>query len=168
MLRFVAASTIASAISSAWAMCLAGSTLAACSKYATRSASGMADHHGVSTNPGDTAFTRRGASSAASGLTSPSTAALIAPTPAVPGMLDRAVIALTSVIEPSAARYGRTAWMLTRCVQNLASNARRSIVTSNSAIGPIPSAPLAATTRMSTVPIDEATALMAALSPASA
>jgi hypothetical protein len=47
----------------------------------------------VSMYPGDTALTRTGASSAASGRTSPSTAALSEPIPAVPG---RAALAVTA------------------------------------------------------------------------
>jgi hypothetical protein len=71
-------------------------------KYARRSASRIALHHGVSTNPGDTALIRIGASSTASSRTTASKAALIAAMPAVPGIAAWAVIApsITPTVRP--------------------------------------------------------------------
>ena len=64
-------------------------------------------HQGVSMTPGDTAFTRRGRSSTASGLTRLSMAELMAARPAVPGLAARADMAETKVIEPDGLSQGR-------------------------------------------------------------
>ena len=74
------------------------------SKVLRFSSSANQSHQAVSTTPGDTAFTRRGLSSTARGLTSPSMAELIADNPAVPGLAARADMAETNVIEPRSLR----------------------------------------------------------------
>ncbi len=81
-----------------------------CFNKGPRTSGASRSHHGVSTTPGDTALTRNGRSSRASGFTIDSIAPLIAASPAVPGLAARAEIADTNVREPSLRREGIAAW----------------------------------------------------------
>ena len=74
---------------------------------AARWSAGRKSHQGVSTTPGETALTRSGASSTASGRTRDSTAALTAPIPATPGAAIPALAAPMNVIDPSPAQRGQ-------------------------------------------------------------
>ena len=113
---------------------------------------GMAFHQCVSITPGETAFTRSGASSTASGATIVSSAPLAAAIPAVPAKAARADAAVTMVTEPSRRNCGSAAWIAFTCAKNLPSKACRSAASSRAAIGPAPTAPgLALSTRWSIV-----------------
>ena len=103
------------------------------------------------------------------GLTSTSTAPLMATMPAVPGMPARAVIAPSSVITarrvPGAAK---TAWIVVMCPRTLPSKARRSTSRSRPSIGPVPSLPASVMTSQSMLPITSATAAISSRLPPSA
>src|SRR6185437_9666123 len=114
----------------------------------------MAPHQWVSMTPGETAFTRSGASSTASGATIVSSAPLTAASPAVPANAARADAAVTRVTEPSWRRCGSAAWSAFTWAKNLPSKAWRSAASSRVAIGPTPTAPgLAHSTKWSIVPV---------------
>jgi hypothetical protein len=77
----------------------AGTLLAAASNCAWRWSPGRNDHQGVSVIPGETALTRTGASSLASGETIRSIAPLTAASVALPGMAARALAAEIIVMD---------------------------------------------------------------------
>jgi hypothetical protein len=123
----VANATIAAANSSGRPTRPNGTDPAAAASSAARCSAGSRSHQGVSTTPGETAFTRTGANSVASGPTMSSNAPLIAARPTVPGSAARAEAALTNVTEPPGRNRGSAHWVMVTCAQNFASNpARRS------------------------------------------
>ena len=101
-------------------------------------------HQCVSITPAETALTRTGASSTASGGTIASSAPLTAASPAVPGNAARADTALMNVTDCRTC----AAFSTLKCAKNFPSKACRSAATSSAGNGPAPTAPgLAASTR---------------------
>ncbi len=130
----------------------AGVVAARPSNSALRWSAGTASHHGVSMTPGETALIRSGASSTASGGTIAWSAPLMAARPALPGKAARAEAAVIRVTEPSARIWGSADFRMRTCGQNLPSNPAASAARSSSAKGPLPAAPLTASTRWSIGP----------------
>src|SRR6201992_1206816 len=122
----------------------------------------MPSHQLVSITPGETALTRIGASSAASGGTMAAIAPLAAARPAVPGLAERADAALMNVTDADRLRCGAAACRIRTWAKNFPSNAVCRSFSSRVTSGPIATAPgLSASTRWSTVspsPKNEATA----------
>ena len=101
---------------------------------------GLSAHHGLSMTPGETALTRRGASSLARVLARLSSAPSTPAKPEVPGpaLREDAAVTKRATPDPPSPIWGKADCAACQCTQNLPSKPRRRARASSSAKGPAP------------------------------